>query len=74
LKKTLRILELEQNICCKTPKGEGRVWLVTEYGTEIEKVFTVILNNGQVWEFTNKDILMGDNLTMGRGKWETKIT
>ena len=66
----MRILELKQHICCSTPKGEGRVWLVTDYGTEIEKVFTVILNNGQVWEFTNKDILMGDNLTMGRGKWE----
>jgi len=70
----MKILELKQFIYCKTPKGWGRVWLVTEYGTEIEKIFTVILDDGHVWEFTNKDLIIGDNLTMGRGKWETTNT
>ena len=49
-----------------TPKGRGRVFLVTEYGSEIEKVFTVILYNGKIWEFTNNDITATDNITMGR--------
>ena len=51
------IYEPRQELEVETPKGRGRIWLVTEYGTEIEKVFTVILNNGLIWEFTNKDAL-----------------
>jgi len=42
--------------------------LVTEYGTEIEKIFTVILYNGQIWEFTNDEITATPNFTMGRRK------
>lgn len=61
------ILELQQHIEVDTPKGRGRLFLVTEYGTEIEKVFTVILYNGQIWEFTNKEVTATSNFTMGRG-------
>ena len=49
-----------------TPKGKGRVWLVTEYGSEIEKVFTVILDNSQVWEFRNDQIRATSNITFDR--------
>ena len=60
------ILELIQQVEVDTPKGRGRLFLVTEYGSEIEKVFTIILYNGQIWEFTNKDITVTSNITMGR--------
>tara|TARA_Y100000590_G_C14942981_1_gene722009 strand:+ start:63 stop:272 length:210 start_codon:yes stop_codon:yes gene_type:complete len=60
------ILELEQQVWVDTPKGKGRVWLVTEYGSEIEKVFTVILDNGQVWEFRNDQIRATSNITFDR--------
>ncbi|MGY8766579.1 MAG: hypothetical protein ACKVI5_06940 [Nitrospinaceae bacterium] len=60
------ILELKQQVEVNTPKGRGRLFLVTEYGSEIEKVFTVILYNGQIWEFTNNDITATSNFTMGR--------
>ena len=53
-----------------TPKGSGQLWLVTDYGQEIEKIFTVILENGELWEFKNSDIKIDENLTMGRGKWQ----
>ena len=49
-----------------TPKGKGRVWLVTEYGSEIEKVFTVILDNSKVWEFRNDQIRATSNITFDR--------
>jgi len=65
-RKNMIIYEPRQELEVDTPKGRGRVWLVTEYGTEIEKVFTIILNNGQIWEFTNKVIFATDNMTMGR--------
>jgi len=65
------IYEPRQPLEVDTPKGRGRVWLVTDYGTETEKLFTVVLNeSGEVWEFTNKDIRATQNLTMGRGAWK----
>lgn len=51
-----------------TPEGRGRIWLVTEYGAEIEKLFTVILNDGRIWEFTNRDIKATSNITFHRKK------
>jgi len=62
------IHELRQQLEVDTPKGKGRVFLVTEYGSEIEKVFTIILYNGEIWEFTNNQITATDNITMGRKK------
>ena len=62
----MTILEVKQGLEVDTPKGRGRVWLVTEYGMEIEKLFTIILYDGTIWEFTNKDISATDNITMGR--------
>ena len=64
------VLELQQQIEVDTPKGRGRLFLVTEYGSEIEKVFTVILYNGQIWEFTNNEVTATPNFTMGRGRNE----
>ena len=60
------ILELKQQVEVETPKGRGRLFLVTEYGTEIEKIFTVILYIGEIWEFTNDKIKATSNITMKR--------
>jgi len=63
----MTILEVQQSLQVETPKGRGRVWLVTDYGSEIEKLFTVILDSsGEIWEFTNKDVKATSNVTMGR--------
>lgn len=62
----ISILELQQQVWVTTPKGNGRLFLVTEYGSEIEKVFTVILDNGEIWEFTNEHVKATNNITFGR--------
>ena len=62
------IIELQQMIEVDTPKGRGRIWLVTDYGMEIEKLFTVILNNQEIWEFTNRDVKPTQNISFGRKK------
>ena len=62
----MNMLELQQQVEVDTPQGRGRLFLVTEYGSEIEKIFTVILYNGHIWEFTNRDIKVTNNITMGR--------
>lgn len=61
------IFEPENQLEVQTPKGRASVWLVTEYGTETEKVFTCIIKEtGEIWEFTNKDIRVINNITFGR--------
>jgi len=49
-----------------TPKGPGIVWLVTEYGHESYTVYTVIQENGEIWQWTNKDMRAAQNITFGR--------
>ena len=66
------IYEPHNRLEVDTPKGRATVWLVTEYGTETEKVFTCIIKeNGEIWEFTNRDLHVVDNLTFGRGKFNS---
>lgn len=63
----MTIFEPENQLEVQTPKGRASVWLVTEYGTETEKVFTCIIKEtGEIWEFTNKDIRVINNITFGR--------
>tara|TARA_R100000152_G_C6776987_1_gene206541 strand:- start:1909 stop:2115 length:207 start_codon:yes stop_codon:yes gene_type:complete len=63
----MTIFEPENQLEVDTPKGRASVWLVTEYGTETEKLFTCIIKStGEVWEYTNKDIKVVNNITFGR--------
>lgn len=59
------IYEPREHLEVETPKGRGRIWLVTEYGSEMEKVFTVIINEtNEFWEFKNNQVLGKSNQTM----------
>jgi len=50
-----------------TPKGDGIVWLVVEYGHETDTMYTIIINaTGELWQFTHKDIIVKPNLTYHR--------
>lgn len=60
------VYEPKNRIDVVTPKGKGFIWLVTEYGTETSKVFTVIQDNGQIWEWQPKDIMVRENITFSR--------
>jgi hypothetical protein len=61
------IYELSNRINVTTPKGDGIIWLVTDYGHETDTIYTVIINNtGELWQFTHKDIIVKNNITFGR--------
>jgi hypothetical protein len=67
----ITIFEPSNQIEVQTPKGRGSIWLVTEYGTETEKIFTCIIKStGEIWEYRPKDIQVIDNITFGRIKKE----
>lgn len=68
------IFEPRNFVEVETPKGRGRVWLVTEYGPETEKLFTCIITaTGELWEFTNQQIRVTGNVSFGRGFIEKAV-
>lgn len=60
------ILEVENRVEVETPEGIGFIWLITDYGTETSKIYTVIQNNGTIWEWQPQQIKVRDNITFGR--------
>lgn len=61
------IYEPVNRIDVTTPKGDGIIWLVTEYGHETDTLYTVIIDTtGELWQFTHKDIIVKPNITFRR--------
>lgn len=44
----------------------GYAFLVIDYSQEHDLLFTVALNNGEIWTICNKDLRFLKNVTMGR--------
>jgi hypothetical protein len=65
------IYEPHNRVDVETPKGSGVIWLVTDYGHETDTIYTIILNNGQLWSYTHKDIRIKNNITFGRNNTKT---
>lgn len=63
------IYESHNRLEVSTPKGDGVVWLVTDYGHETDTIYTVIINeSGELWQFRHKDIRVKSNITFGRNE------
>jgi hypothetical protein len=61
------IFEPQNRVEVTTPKGDGVIWLVTDYGHETNTIYTVIIDEtGQMWQFTHKDIIVKPNITFRR--------
>lgn len=61
------IYEPTNRVEVTTPKGNGIIWLVTDYGHETDTIYTVILDESkEIWQFVHKDILVRNNFTFGR--------
>jgi hypothetical protein len=61
------IFEPTNRLEVQTPKGDGVVWLVTDYGHETDTIYTIIINTtGELWQFTHKDIIVKPNITFRR--------
>lgn len=60
------IFEPNNKIDVITPKGKGTIWLITDYGSETDTIYTVIQNNGELWQWTHKDLKINQNITFGR--------
>lgn len=61
------IFEPTNRLDVNTPKGDGVIWLVTDYGHETDTIYTIIINaTGEMWQFTHKDIIVKPNITFRR--------
>jgi hypothetical protein len=61
------IYEPSNRLEVSTPKGDGVVWLVTDYGHETDTIYTIIINDtGELWQFCHKDIIVKPNITFRR--------
>lgn len=49
-----------------TAKGKGLAHFVTDYGVETNLIWTVFLENGEIWSFQNPDVRAISNETIGR--------
>lgn len=63
----MKIYEPTNRVEVTTPKGNGVIWLVTDYGHETDTVYTIILDESkEMWQFVHKDIIVRNNFTFGR--------
>jgi hypothetical protein len=61
------IFEPHNRVEVSTPKGDGIIWMVIDYGHETDTIYTVIINDtGEFWQFTHKDIRAKKNITFNR--------
>jgi hypothetical protein len=63
----MRIYEPRNRMDVTTPKGDGVIWLVTDYGHETDTIYTIIINStGELWQFAHRDIIVKPNITFRR--------
>ena len=61
------IYEPKNRLDVTTPKGDGVVWYLIDYGHEADTIYTIIINEtGELWQFTPKDIIVKPNITFRR--------
>lgn len=63
----IMIHEFTNRIEVITPKGNGIILYLIDYGHETDTIYTVIINStGEMWQFTHKDIIVKPNITFRR--------
>ena len=61
------IFEPKNRIEVITPKGDGIIWVITDYGHETDTIYTIILDDsGEIWQYPAKSIRVKNNITFGR--------
>ena len=68
------IYEPSNRLEVSTPKGDGVVWYLVDYGHETDTIYTIIINDtGELWQFSHKDIIVKPNITFRRYGKDTSL-
>ena len=63
------IFEPSNRLEVTTPKGDGVVWYLIDYGHETDTIYTIIINaTGELWQYAHKDIIVKPNITFRRNE------
>ena len=61
------IYEPKNRLDVTTPKGDGIIWYLIDYGHESNTIYTVIINEtGELWQYTHADLIVKPNITFRR--------
>ena len=61
------IFEPSNRLEVTTPKGDGIIWYLIDYGHETDTIYTIIINaTGEMWQYAHKDIIVKPNITFRR--------
>ena len=61
------IHEFTNRVEVTTPKGDGVILYMLDYGHESNTIYTVIIDStGEFWQFTHREIRAKSNITFGR--------
>lgn len=61
------IHEFINRVEVSTPKGDGILFFVIDYGHESNTIYTIIIDStGELWQFTHREIRVKPNITFGR--------
>jgi len=61
----VEVVQLNPELWMMTPKGEGLAFLVTDYGLDHNKIFTIMLNHGEILDFDLRDCRRCENPSFG---------
>jgi hypothetical protein len=61
-------LEFKDPIEVTTPKGDGYIWYMIDYGPHSDTLYTIIIKQtGECWQMSHKDFRVKTNVSLGIG-------
>jgi hypothetical protein len=59
-------LEFKDPLEVTTPKGDGYIWYMIDYGPHSDTLYTIVMKEtGECWQMTHKDFRIKSNVSLG---------
>jgi hypothetical protein len=59
-------LEFKDPVEVTTPKGDGYIWYMIDYGPHSDTLYTIIIKeSGECWQMSHKDFRVKGNVSLG---------
>ena len=60
--------EFKEMLEVSTPKGDGYIWYMMDYGPNSDTLYTIIIKqSGECWQMAHKDFRVKPNISLGIG-------
>lgn len=59
-------LEFKEPVEVTTPKGDGYIWYMIDYGPHSDTLYTIVIKEtGECWQMSHKDFRVKSNVSLG---------